>query len=376
MKRKTKRANNEGSIFQRADGRWACTVSLGDGRRRTFYGRTRAAVAERLPGALKSVQDGQALPDERQTVAQFLASWLETSARPRVRLTTFVVYERVVRLHINPTVGHVRLARLTPQMISHLYEKLSQDGLSARYVRMVHSIMHGSLKMAVRWRLINVNPADSVDAPRLERKEFRALDAEEAGRLLDAARSDRLHALYTLALTCGMRQAELLGLRWADVDLDGGKLSVRRQVMRVGGEWRFSEPKTKAGRRVITLPALAVSALREHRRQQAEERLRAADWQDLGLVFPNRRGAPIAKENLLRRSFWPLLERAGLDHVRFHDLRHSCASLLLASGLHPKVVQERLGHSTIAVTMDVYSHVMPTLQREAADTFDKVFAAR
>jgi integrase len=242
-------------------------------------------------------------------------------------------------------------------------------------VRLIHALLHNALKQAVRWRVLNVNPADAVDAPRVERKEFRSLDADEANQLLETARTDRLRALYVTALTCGMRQGELLGLRWTDLDLERGALAVRQQVMRVGGEWRFSEPKTKAGRRVITMPAVAIDALREHRRQQLEERLRAGgQWRENGLVFTNRVGNPIEKQNLMRRSFWPLLDCAGLPRIRFHDLRHTAATLLLAEGLHPKVVQERLGHSTIAVTMDVYSHVGMTLQREAADTLDRLFA--
>lgn len=375
--RAKRRGNNEGSIYQRKDGRWVASTWDDKGRRRSFYGRTRPEVAERLADALAKVQGGQILPKERQTVAQYLESWLETSARPRVRVTTYGGYERMIRLHVVPGIGKVRLARLTPQTLSHLYGGLAVNGLSPKSVRLVHAVLHRAFKQAVRWRLINVNPADAVDAPRAERKEFHALDAEETARLLEAARADRLHGVYVLAVTCGMRQGELLGLRWADVDLDKGALAVRQQVMRIGGEWRFSEPKTKAGRRVITLPAVAVSALREHRRRQAEERLRVGpEWHDNGLVFTNRIGNPIEKQNLMRRSFWPLLDRAALPRIRFHDLRHTAATLLLAEGLHPKVVQERLGHSTIAVTMDVYSHVGMTLQREAADTLDRLFAVR
>ena len=160
----------------------------------------------------------------------------------------------MIRLHINPNIGRVRLARLSPQVLSGLYGQLAVNGLSPKSVRLVHALLHRALKQAVRWRLMNVNPADAVDAPRAERKEFHALDAEEAGRLLDAARADRYHALYVLAVTCGMRQGELLGLRWIDVDLDRGALAVRQQVSRIGGEWHFSEPKTNAGRRVVTLP--------------------------------------------------------------------------------------------------------------------------
>ncbi|MCH8919447.1 MAG: site-specific integrase, partial [Chloroflexi bacterium] len=178
-----------------------------------------------------------------------------------------------------------------------------------------------------------------------------------------------------LALNTGMRQAELLGLRWQDVDLDRAVLHVRQQVCRLAGEWHFSEPKTKAGRRTISLSGTCVAALREHHGRQLEERLRAETWEDMDLVFANRSGYPLDKGNLLRRSFAPLLERAGLPRVRFHDLRHSCASLLLAEGVHPKVVQEMLGHSTISVTMDTYSHTLPSMGAEAAERLDALLAA-
>ena len=188
----------------------------GNGRRRSFYGRTRQEVAEKLAAALGKVLNGQILPNERQTVAQYLDSWLEAAARPRVRVTTYGGYERMIRLHISPRVGKARLARLTPQALSQLYADLAASGLSPKSVRLVHALLHRALKQAVRWELLNVNPSDAVDAPRAERKEFHALDAEEAALLLAAARTDRLNALYVLAVTCGIRQGELLGLRWAD----------------------------------------------------------------------------------------------------------------------------------------------------------------
>lgn len=291
---------------------------------------------------------------------------------------TYEGYERTLRLHVIPEIGSVRLARLTPQALSLLYQRLLDKGLSARTVQLTHAILHRALRQALRWRLIPVNPADAVDAPRPERREFRVLALEEVRRLLEATRGDRLEALYAVALTCGLRQGELLGLRWQDVDLDAGTLAVRQQAMRVQGRWVFPEPKTAAGRRSVTLPALTVGALRQHRARQNEERLQIGPaWQDeLDLVFTNAIGGPIEKQNLVRRSFRPLLERAGLPRVRFHDLRHSAATLLLAGGIHPRVVQERLGHSTISVTMDIYSHVLPTLQRDAAERLDRLLAAR
>lgn len=374
----SRRGHNEGSITKRGDGRWEARVSLPNGQRRHYYARTRQEVARKLHQALKAIQDGLPLAPERQTVWQYLETWLETAARPTVRPMTYEGYERTLRLHVIPEIGSVRLARLAPQALSLLYQRLLDKGLSARTVQLTHAILHRALRQAVRWRLIPVNPADAVDAPRPERREFAVLGLEESRRLLEAARGDRLEALYAVALACGLRQGEILGLRWQDLDLEAGTLAVRQQAQRVQGRWVFPEPKTAAGRRSVTLPALAVDALRRHRARQVEERLQLGPaWQDeLDLVFTNAIGGPIEKQNLVRRSFRPLLERAGLPRVRFHDLRHSAATLLLAGGIHPRVVQERLGHSTISVTMDIYSHVMPTLQREAADHLDRALAVR
>lgn len=372
----SRRGNREGSIYKRADGRWCAAVSLPNGQRKAFYGRRREDVARKLAQALKQREDGLPLVAERQTVAQFLGSWLEGVARPTVRATTFEGYERIVRLHVNPNIGSVRLARLTPQALAGLYCRLLDKGLSAKTVRLVHAMLHRALGQAVRWGSVALNVADAVDAPRPQRREFRTLTAEEAGRLLDAAREDRFHALYVVALTCGLREGELLGLRWADIDFEKAALGVRQQAIRVKGQWLFSEPKTAKGRRTVTLPSLAVEALRQHRAKQAPERLHLGPaWEDNDLVFPNQVGRPMERQNLTRRLFGPALQRAGLPHIRFHDLRHSAATLLLSQGVHPKVVQERLGHSTIAVTMDIYSHVMPSLQREAAQHLDRLFAA-
>ena len=375
-----KRGKGEGSIYRRkVDGRWCGSITLGyaDGRRirRAFYGATRPEVVSKLAEATRNYQMGKRPAPEREKVGEFLNRWLEDVARRSVRPSTLRGYQVGLRLHIIPGIGHLKLARLRADDLDGLYSRLLEKGLSPKYVRLVHAIIHRGLVHALKRGAVAVNVASTVSAPSAPRKEFRTLSTEEAGRLLAEARSDRFHALYVLALTCGLRQAELLGLRWADVDLDGAVLHVRQQVYRLQGDWVFSEPKTAAGRRTISLSGRAVEALRERRRAQNAERLRSQDWEHLDLVFANRRGRPTERANLQRQSFWPLLKRADLPRVRFHDLRHACASILLAQNVNPKVVQEMLGHSSIAVTMDVYSHAMPSLQAEAADKMDRLFAA-
>ena len=199
------------------------------------------------------------------------------------------------------------------------------------------------------------------------------LSPEQARMLLETAASERLEALYVLALSAGLRQGELLALRWRDINFDAGSVQVRGSLQRTTGGLTIAEPKTARSRRLITLTAAAANALRRHRSAQAKERLRlGAIWEDNDLVFANEIGRPIEAGNLLRRSFWPLLERAGLPHMRFHDLRHTAATLMLGQGVHPKVVAEMLGHSQISVTLDLYSHVTPTMQQQAARAMDSV----
>ncbi|MBT9260205.1 MAG: site-specific integrase [Clostridiales bacterium] len=240
--------------------------------------------------------------------------------------------------------------------------------MSANTVRIIHAILHKALAQGVKWGLSARNPAEAVDRPRIQRREMPTLSAAEVHAFLAAAKEDRLYALYVLAITTGMRQGELLGLRWGDVDLKAGRLYVRRQLVWLRNvEPTLSEPKTAKGRRTVELPGLAVEALRQHRKQQAKERLLAGPaWRDQDLVFTTQLGTPIHPSNLRTRSFQPLLKKAGLPLIRFHDLRHTHASLLLAAGVHPKLVQERLGHATVGITLDVYSHTTPSLHRQVA----------
>lgn len=374
----SKRGSNEGSIHHRKDGRWVAVVHLGyeQGRRRrkSLYGQTRQEVAEKLTAALKTKQDGLPQTAERQTVQRFLANWLET-VRPSLRPKTYIGYEAVIRLHILPSLQRVPLSRLQPYHLQRLYQERLTAGLAPMTVRHIHALLHRSLRDAHRWGLVARNVADLVDAPRAPRNELRTLNRQEASRLLAAARADRLDALYVLALTTGMRQGELLALRWRDLDLNAATAKVGGSLQRIDGKLSIVEPKTSSSWRQVALTTAAVEALRRHRAVQAEERLGlGAAWEDRDLVFANEAGRPIDVRNLMRRSFLPLLERASLPRIRFHDLRHTAATLLLEQGTHPKLVAELLGHSRIATTIDLYSHVTPAMHRQAAATMDALLA--
>jgi len=241
-------------------------------------------------------------------------------------------------------------------------------------VREIRGILRTALNRALKWGLVSRNVAALTDAPRAEAKDVTVLTPDQARSLLEAARGNRLEALFTVALALGLRRGEALGIRWQDIDVDAGTLQVRQQLQRIGGKLELVEPKTRKARRTVALPSIAVAALRAHRARQNAERLALGEaWVDSGLVFTSEIGTPLDPDNL-KRSWYALRERAKLKTLRFHDLRHACATLLLAQGVHPRVVMETLGHSQIGVTMNVYSHVLPMLQREAADALDAALA--
>lgn len=365
-----RRANGEGSIFRRADGRWTASLSVGHGRRKHFLGRTREKVSLKLTEARKAQLDGLPIIIERQTFSQFAEPWLAT-ARPSLKPTTWRRYEQLLRVHALPVLGRTSLTKVSPQHLQTLYAEMEERGAAPASIRQMHAVIHKMLRQAMRWNLVARNVADLVSPPRVPRTEMHVLSPEEARRFLDAARSDRLEALYVLALTTGMRQGEILALHWKDVDLDRGTVNVQFTLHRTTGGWAFTEPKSARSRRQIALTDTARSALRQHRIAQAEERLRAGPgWQDQGLVFTTPMGGPLDGVALLRHRFRPLLAKAGIQEIRFHDLRHTAATLLLGQGVHAKIVSEMLGHSNIAITMDLYSHVTETMQKEAARAMD------
>ena len=285
-----------------------------------------------------------------------------------------LTYQGHVRLHIKPTLGHIRLAKLMPPLVRAFLNDMLREGFSPRTVQYSHAVLRRALGQAVKDGLVARNVAKLVDPPKVERPEVEPLTPKQARVFLKAMEGDRLEALYSVAVAVGLRRGEALGLRWEDVDLEKGNIRVRASLQRVDKKLRLVELKTKRSRRSVALPSVAVAALRRHRIQQMEERLLAGSrWQDTGMVFTSTIGTLLEPRGVLRK-FQSALERAGLPRKRFHDLRHTCASLLLVQGVHPRVVMQILGHSQIAVTMDTYSHVVDELRRDAANQMDSLLA--
>jgi integrase len=370
-----KRGNGEGSISRRKDGLYMAryTVQTADGpKRRTIYGKkgeSREDVAAKLTKAMADRDGGITYDAGKLTVEEHLRRWLSDSVRDTVRQRTYERYESIVRVHLIPAIGRIKLKTLTPAHVRALYRAKLDAGLAPRSVLHIHRTLSKALKQATDDGLIPRNAAGLVKPPRPRREEIQPLDSEQVRALFETARGDRLEALYVVAVTTGMRRGELQGLKWEDLDLEAGTLQVRRTLSEPKGGWIFEAPKSGKGRS-IRLTRRAMSALREHRKRQLEERMgKAGLWSDHGLVFPSAIGTPISGGNL-NRSFKVLLKRADLPAVRFHDLRHTCATLLLRQGVNPKFVQELLGHADISLTLNVYSHVLPDMGDAAAGAMD------
>jgi integrase len=370
-----RRGRSEGSIYQRADGQWTGSISIGydangKRRRRTVYGATKGEVQEKLRKLQLDAASGIVKTPEREQLADYLSRWLEDTARPSVRRNTYASYEQVIRLHIKEHIGGVRLADLTPQHVQGLYAAMERSGDSPRMRQLTHAVLRRALRQALRWGLLLRNPCDAVEPARVARREMTAFGPAEVKRFLAAAAGDRLEAIFVLAVSSGLRQGELFGLQWPDVNLDEGAIHVHRQLEERNGKLALTEPKSDKGRRRVELPAFAAEAMLSHKaRMLAEGHLDRTDRP----VFCNSHGGFLRKSNFLRKVFKPILKKAGLPDIRFHDLRHTSATLLLSQGVHPKIVQERLGHSQISLTLDTYSHVLPGLQKEAAAKLDGLF---
>lgn len=341
---------------------------------------SRRAAEAALHSVLASMSAGSYVSPTGLTLRVFLEDrWLPGIAST-IRASTHYSYGRNLRLHVLPTLGDVPLQRLEPSALNALYADLLAHGrkdhrkgdpLSAKAARYVHDILNRALQDAFRWSLVSRNVARLATPPKprvADRAEMRTWTRDEVRDFLDRTREHRLHAAFFVFATTGARRGEVLGLRWGDIDLGAGRLHVRRSLVCVTHEPQYSTTKTAKSRRTIALDPATVAALRAHRATQAAEKLAAgAVYDDADLVFCDRRGGALHPERFTR-TFQEQVARAGLPRIRLHDLRHTWATLALQAGVHPKIVSERLGHANISITLDIYSHVAPSMHAEAANT--------
>lgn len=390
-----------GQIIKRGDNTWQIRVFLGrdgNGKRKyfsqTIHGTKKLAQRE-LTKQLGKRDTGELLSTAPVFLKDHLAGWLERRVKKTVKESTFDGYKWVVDTYLIPGLGMHRLSDLQTRYstIQDFYDSMTARGLSARTVRYTHSVLSPALRSAIEDGHLVRNPCDRCALPRKDAAEMKYFNADEVRTFLAAAKKDRLYALFLLAIECGLRPGEYLGLKWKDLDLDGGSLCVRRVAkVRKGGGFYFATPKTKGSLRMIPLSARLVGELKAFRRTQAEYIMKHRNiYEDIDLVFANETGRPMLRENVNVRHFRKIVDSANdrikrqnkergdalpeIPKIRLYDLRHTMATLLLIAGVHPKVVSERLGHASIVLTMDTYSHVLPTMQEDATGSLERLMAS-
>ena len=366
-----RRGKNEGSIYKKKNGTWRALISL-DSKRVSFTAKTRAECHDWLRKMLDQIDQGMTYKGRQLTLKAYLCGWIETkknSLRPKPAQQ----YERLIRTYIIPGIGHIKLQELTLRRINIFYSHLSSKGKGTRTIRYIHSILHAAIEQAVKEGILGKNPAHGAILPRQSNKEMGVLTEQQVTQFLITANQSRYRSLYHLAIVTGMRQSELLGLKWADIDWIKGSIKVRRQAQTIRGQGIvFLEPKTRASIRSIVVGEGVLQELGEHRYQQ-QKTIQFADsnWQDFDLIFCTKKGTPISQRNLLR-DFHRVLEKAGLQRIRFHDLRHTAASLMINHGVPIVVVSKILGHSKPSVTLNIYAHCITELQSEAAKIMEEI----
>lgn len=372
-----------GHIKQRAKGSWSIVIDLGRdaaGKRKqkwsTVRGTKKDAQAE-LTRLLNELNTGEYVEPSRMLVRDYLTRWLKDYAGPSVSPKTAERYAQIIQDNVNPTLGQYQLSKLKPLHIQSFYtdcltsgRKDGKGGLSAQTVLHFHRLLRKAFLQAVKWQLLARNPVDAVEPPRPQRTEMNAINEKETALLLEKLTGSPLFTPVLLAVTTGLRRGELLALRWKDIDLEEGRLTVNQSLEQTKTGLRFKMPKTERSRRQVPLPGVALDFLKDHKRQQNEERLRLGPvYQNNDLIFPRPDGSLMAPDSF-STNFAAFMRRSKLKRIRFHDLRHSHATQLLTQGVHPKIVSERLGHSNIGITLDTYSHVLPGMQEDAVLKID------
>jgi integrase len=370
-----RRGNHEGTIRHRKDGLVEARISLPGGRRKSLYGKTRAEVRRKMTEARRRLERGENIAAKGESVAAYLRRWLTATAKLSVRESTYHAYENWVRNHLSLPrseggVGDIAVDKLTAEDVQRMLAARRQAGLSATSVDHVRRVLRIALNQAIKWGLISRNAAAMAKPPKRERHSVEPLSVAEVRTLLAATRSHRLHGLFVLAIHTGMRQGELLALRWSDVDLDKRLLRVNATLGTKDGKLTRLPPKSEQSRRTLALSSGAVAALDEQQKRQDNQRLLAGNrWKEHNLVFASTIGTPLNASNVTH-DFQKALAAAGLRRVRFHDLRHSAASFLIESGVDMRQVQDQLGHSGLAYTIGTYAHVSTAMKQRAADAMD------
>lgn len=369
-----RRGNGEGTIYQRKDGKWCAMLSVGGGQRRTIYGNTYQEVQEKLDATKRALRAGGLRGSPRYTVGEHLVFWLDEGKASHLRPGSYRVYSYFVHNILIPAIGKVKLEKLTAQHVLKLMNDLTREGRPPRAVQYARSVLSQALRHAQAWGLVTQNVATLVTPPAGNSAERPLLSIEQIHTLLEAVKGTRDEPIYWVALQLGLRQGEILGLRWRDIDLDRGKVRIQHTLSDVeDGRPVLTAPKTTAGRREIPMPEALVSMLRNHRAAQMAERMRfRSTWKEHDLVFCSEDGAPILADSL-RKRFVRLTARLGWPHAHFHDLRHACATMLAELGVPPRVAMEILGHRDLATTELVYKHVREASMREAVNSLDTVF---
>ncbi|MFG2889284.1 tyrosine recombinase XerC [Streptomyces sp. NPDC048248] len=371
--------NGAGTITKRKDGRYQAAVYVlqpdGTRARKFAYGKTWAECDTKRRELLAKVDSGVPVPTRSAKLAEWLPYWLENIIKPRRKRTTYAKYEVHVRLYLVPMLGTKRLESLSVGDVRRFLSQV-EGRKSAATAKESHRVLRTALMAACREELITRNVATLVEPPSAASRDLSPWSLDETLAFLSASRGDPLYAAFVIAIVLGFRRGEIVGLRWADVDLDKREIRVRKQRQRVGGEAYDDDPKGRRRRQTLPLPAMCLAPLRWQRMRQAAMRKRAgSEWEETGYVFTTRSGRPIEPRNLYR-SFTRVAKNADLRVIRLHDARHGCATLLTAAGVAPRVVMEILGHSQIAITMNTYTHVVQDTQREAVSHMDRLLKRR
>jgi integrase len=369
--------------FRKRGSKWCFTVDIGrdeaTGKRKqkSLSGfKTKKEAEQACNELINQLIKGDYIEPTEKTIKDYIVEFMDSHAKQVLRQRSFDNHLVVINKHIIPELGSLKLSKVTPAQIQKFYNKKSEEGLSADYVKYMHSVLRKSFNQAVKWGFINKNVIDLAEPPRLSSKDINTWSLDEATSFLNYTRDKRFHIVYLLAIYTGMRKGEILGLRWKDVDLDKGKVSIRQTLSGTTKGLIFQEPKTKGSKRLISITSEVVAELKKHKLEQNKNKLKLGPaYEDFDLVACIETGKPLEPRNLTRH-FTRMIKEADVPKLRFHDLRHTHATILLQLGEHPKVVSERLGHSKTSVTLDIYSHVVPDMQKDAADKFSNAMKSK